>query len=144
MADTFNKKEREKKKRKKQEAKAARREQKKAGDLPKANQIMYVDEFGNFSETPPDPRERTKIRAEDIRVSVPSDSELEAVEVFHTGRVKFFNEEKGYGFILDDVSGQSLFVHAKSLIEPIGEGDKVQYELGKGPKGPVAIEVKLR
>ncbi|RMG62872.1 MAG: cold shock domain-containing protein [Bacteroidetes bacterium] len=144
MADTFSKKEREKKKRRKKEAKAARRELKKSGELTQTSDIMYVDEFGHFTETPPDPKAKTKIRLEDIRVSVPKDEELEAEESLHTGRVKFFNEEKGYGFILDDVSGQSLFVHAKNLIEPIIEGNQVQYEMGNGPKGPVAVEVKLR
>jgi cold shock CspA family protein len=145
MGDTFSKKEREKKKRKKKEAKAARREQKRDEDSEdKGIPIMYVDEFGNFTETKPDPKEKTKIRKEDIRVSVPKDSEIEQEDVIRTGRVKFFNDEKGYGFILDDISGESYFAHANNLIEPIAEGNQVQFEIGTGPKGPMAIEVKLR
>jgi cold shock CspA family protein len=144
MADTFSKKEREKKKRKKQEAKVARREQKKTDPGEKSNQIMFVDEFGNFTETPPDPKQKTKIRKEDIRVSVPKDDELEAEDSLRTGRVKFFNDEKGYGFIVDDRTGESYFAHANNLIEEIVEGNQVEFELGSGPKGPMAIGVKLQ
>lgn len=142
MADSVNKKEREKKRRKTKEDKAERREYKKA-HAEKGNQIMYLDEFGNFTSTPPDPKQKSKIRKEEIEVSTPKKEDMDEVDTVRSGRVKFFNHEKGYGFILDDVTGESYFAHANNLIEEITENDRVNFELGSGPKGPVALQVSL-
>ena len=142
MADSFNKKSREKKKRKKKEEKAEKREQRKAEES-KGNQIVYIDEFGNFTSTPPHLQDRTKVKKEDIEISVPKKSELEDQDFSRNGRVKFFNAEKGYGFILDDLTGESYFAHANNLIDEIAERDRVVFEVGSGPKGPVALEVRL-
>ena len=60
-----------------------------------------------------------------------------------TGKVKFFNESKGYGFILDDESGKDYFVHITDLIDRINEGDEVTFELQEGKKGLNAVKVKL-
>jgi len=54
-----------------------------------------------------------------------------------------YNTSKGYGFIRDLSSNQSVFVHANSLLESIKENDKVIFEIGKGAKGPAAMKVKL-
>lgn len=59
------------------------------------------------------------------------------------GTVKFFNESKGYGFIVPDDGGKDIFVHAKGLIDEIAEGDKVSYTTEEGRKGLNAIEVVL-
>lgn len=59
-----------------------------------------------------------------------------------TGKVKFYNMSKGFGFIKED-SGVEVFVHASSLKERIREGDLVQFELENGEKGPNAINVKV-
>ena len=59
-----------------------------------------------------------------------------------TGTVKFFNESKGFGFILDDESNTDIFVHASGLVDQIRENDKVEYEVEQGKKGPVAVNVK--
>ena len=61
----------------------------------------------------------------------------------HKGQVKFFNEEKGYGFIIDMETRESIFVHANSLEAPIQESDKVSFEIEMGAKGPNAINVKM-
>lgn len=59
-----------------------------------------------------------------------------------TGTVKFFNSEKGFGFITPDSGGKDLFVHTSALGGcTINEGDKVQYKVGQGKKGPCAEEV---
>ena len=59
------------------------------------------------------------------------------------GTVKFFNDEKGYGFIKDDESSKDVFVHKTGLIDRIRENDKVEFEVEDGQKGPNAVQVKL-
>ncbi|MFM2338457.1 MAG: hypothetical protein RL115_1650 [Bacteroidota bacterium] len=58
------------------------------------------------------------------------------------GTVKFFNTEKGFGFIKGD-DGQEYFVHKSGLIDEIQQGDAVEFELQDGKKGLVAVSVKL-
>jgi CspA family cold shock protein len=59
------------------------------------------------------------------------------------GKVKFFNESKGFGFIKDTDSEKEYFVHASGLIDRIKEGDEVTFELQEGKKGLNAANVKL-
>jgi len=67
------------------------------------------------------------------------------VEDVSTGTVKWFNAQKGYGFIVPDDGGDDLFVHHSEInIEgyaSLDEGQKVQFEIGQGKKGPCAINV---
>ena len=141
--ETYNKKEKEKKKQKKREEKQRKKEERKAnsegGGLD--NMIAYVDEFGNITDTPPDQQQKTKIKAEDIELGVPKREEA-ADDGIHTGKVSFFNDSKGYGFIRDSESQESYFVHVNGLMQEVAEGDKVEFELEKGQKGMNAIKVK--
>ncbi len=59
------------------------------------------------------------------------------------GKVKFFNESKGYGFIKDMESENEYFVHVSGLIDEIREDDEVTFELREGKKGMNAVNVKL-
>jgi CspA family cold shock protein len=59
-----------------------------------------------------------------------------------TGTVKFFNEDKGFGFINDEESNKDVFVHKSALTERIRENDHVSFEIEDTPKGPSAINVK--
>jgi CspA family cold shock protein len=60
-----------------------------------------------------------------------------------TGTVKFFNEEKGFGFIIPDDGGNDLFVHVSAVERgTLSKDDKVTFEIGEGNKGPCAIDVK--
>jgi len=58
-----------------------------------------------------------------------------------TGTVKFFNHEKGWGFISPDDGEKDLFVHHSGIKQPVDEGDKVNYEVEDSPKGPHAVNV---
>lgn len=60
-----------------------------------------------------------------------------------TGKVKFFNTSKGFGFIKDDQSNEEYFVHASGLIDQIKDEDEVNFELQEGKKGLNAVKVKL-
>jgi CspA family cold shock protein len=57
------------------------------------------------------------------------------------GTVKFFNEEKGFGFIIPKNGGREIFVHASGVSESIRENDEVRYEVAEGKKGPSAVNV---
>jgi len=57
------------------------------------------------------------------------------------GTVKFFNEEKGFGFITPNNGGDEVFVHASGLSESIRQDDAVRYDIEEGRKGPNAVNV---
>ena len=62
----------------------------------------------------------------------------------NTGKVKFFNSSKGYGFIVDDETGDDVFVHVTSLNGlKINEGDKVEYVVEEGERGKTATNIQL-
>ena len=60
-----------------------------------------------------------------------------------TGKVKFFNETKGFGFIVEDGTNEEHFVHVSGLIDEIKEDDSVEFELKEGKKGMNAVDVKV-
>lgn len=59
------------------------------------------------------------------------------------GTVKFFNEEKGFGFIKDTESGKEFFVHVTGLVDKVKEDDEVSFDLAEGRKGTIAVNVKV-
>lgn len=61
-----------------------------------------------------------------------------------TGKVKFFNQQKGFGFILDDETGKDVFVHATGLVDKIKDDDDVEFEIVDDKRGPKAVNVKLK
>ena len=61
----------------------------------------------------------------------------------NTGTVKFFSTSKGYGFIRDLETQDSVFVHINEFQDDIMEGNTVNFEVEKGLKGPAAVRVKL-
>jgi len=142
--ETFGKKEREKKKAKKRKEKEeARLARKESGKSSFDDMIAYVDENGQIVDTPPDPTVKKEvIKAEDIVLGIPQKEDTEE-DVVRTGIVSFFNHDKGYGFIKDSNSNDSMFVHINNVTEEINEGNKVTFEVQPGLKGPEAAKVKV-
>ncbi len=146
MSETWNKKEREKKKQQNKKEKAERKQerQERAKDGNNLESMMaYLDENGNLSSKPPDPRKKIVINVEDIEIGVPKHAPLNPEDLIRKGIVTFFNDSKGYGFIKDLETQESLFVHINSLTEPIKENNKVIFEVEMGPKGANAVNVKM-
>ncbi|HET6243655.1 MAG: cold shock domain-containing protein [Bacteroidetes bacterium] len=59
-----------------------------------------------------------------------------------TGKVKFYNETKGFGFIVADDTNEEIFVHASGLLDEIRQNDEVSFDITEGKKGVNAINVK--
>jgi CspA family cold shock protein len=59
------------------------------------------------------------------------------------GIVKFFNETKGFGFIIDSDTGKEYFTHVSGLVDKVKENDEVEFNLEEGRKGLNAVNVKL-
>jgi cold shock CspA family protein len=140
---TYNKKENEKKRLKKRLEKQQKKEERKSNPQGGGfeSMIAYVDENGNITDTSPDPSKKVKIDASSIEVSIRK-KEKEDVITVRTGRVEFFDDRKGFGFIKESDSQMKYFVHANGLLENIQEGDNVTFELERGFKGMNCIQVK--
>lgn len=143
--ETFNKKEvrnkKEKKRKDKEKKRLAKKDSTKGGSLD--DMIAYVDENGMLSSTPPDPTKKTEVKLEDIAISVPNRESVEEIDPIRKGVVTFFNDSKGYGFIRDTETNESVFVHIKDLAEPIKQDNLVTFEVVAGQKGPAAVKVAL-
>ena len=144
--ETFNKKEKEKKRLKKKKDKEEKKEERKAhSDKGKSmdEMLAYVDADGNISSTPPDPLKRSVIKSEDIQIGISRQEPVDPADLIKKGTVTFFNDSKGYGFIKDHDTQDSVFVHINGLVDRIKEGDKVTFETEMGQKGMNAVKVKL-
>ncbi|MFY8033838.1 MAG: cold-shock protein [Flexibacteraceae bacterium] len=60
-----------------------------------------------------------------------------------TGIVKFFNETKGFGFIVADDNNRDVFVHVSNLSAPLNQNDRVSFEIVEGKKGQQAVNVTV-
>ena len=143
--ESFNKKEVRKKKEKKRQDKVkkriARKDIDKKGGLD--DMMAYVDENGRLTNTPPDPASKKKTKAEDIEISIPRQDPNDKPDPIRRGRLTFYNDSKGYGFIRDAETQDSVFVHVNEFQDDIMEGNMVSFEVEKGQKGPAAVRVKL-
>lgn len=140
--ETYNKKEKEKLRLKKRKDKLEKMNERKANPTSGGldSMIAYVDENGHISDTPPTTIKR-KIDASTIEISIPKRIDDE-VPSEHKGRIDFFNDQKGFGFIKEHETNEKYFVHVNGLIDRIQEGDVVTFELERGMKGMNAIKVK--
>lgn|SRR6478609_2809062 len=144
--ETFSKQETEKRKAQKRKEKEQRKEERKAKSKSGSNledMLAYVDENGNITSTPPDPnKKKNNINVDDIVIGARNNVADNPADAFRKGKIMFFNESKGYGFIKDLQSQESIFVHINQLTEAVRENDKVTFEVERGPKGYSAVRVK--
>src|ERR1700749_682309 len=112
-SDTFNKRENEKKRLQKRQEKEQRKEERKANKESKSfeDMIAYVDENGNFTSTPPDQTKKRIIKESDIDLSAKNKGGAASVDSKRKGIVKFFEKDKGYGFIKDSETQEEFFFH---------------------------------
>ena len=141
--ETYSKKDKEKNKQKKRQDKLLKKEERKTtskgGSLE--SMMAYVDEYGNITDEPIDPKMRKAVSAESIEIGVQRKEE-EPEEKVRKGKVAFFNTSKGYGFIKDQLTQETIFVHINGLIDSISENDNVTFDRMKGHKGWNAVKVK--
>ena len=141
MTITKKRKKKEKKRLDKEKKRLARKDGDKKSSLD--DMIAYVDENGMLTDTPPDPATKKKTKAEDIEVSIPKMDDSMKADPIRKGKLTFFNDSKGYGFIRDLDTQASVFVHVNEFQDDIMEGNTVTFEVEKGLKGPAAVRVKL-
>ena len=141
---TVGKRENEKKRLAKREEKLKRKEERKlsgkAGGFD--DMIAYVDENGMITSTPPEENApKREINADEIIISTPKKEDEEPVIL--RGRVEFFNEARGFGFIKDLSGAEKYFFHVNSLTVSIRENDIVTFDLERGAKGMNAVNISL-
>lgn len=141
---SFNKKAKEEKKSKKKQDKIAKKidRKSKSTDGSLESMMAYIDENGNITDTPPDPKKKkVEISLDSIEIGVPK-REKEEIDPNRKGKVSYFDSSKGYGFIIDSENEEKYFVHVSGLIDSVSENDKVTFELEQGMKGINAVRVK--
>lgn len=142
MAISFNKKELEKKKQTKRLEKQKRKEERKAnGNSSFEDMIAYVDENGMITDTPPDMTKKNEVDVETIAISTPKKEDIEPAVL--RGRVEYFNNEKGYGFIKNVETTDKYFFHVSNAPASIEEGNMVTFELERGQKGMNAVRISF-
>lgn len=140
---TVGKRENEKKRLAKREEKQKRKEERKSsGKDSLDDMIAYVDENGMITSTPPEDSVKKKvIKAEEIIIATPKKEETEPVIL--RGRVEFFNEARGFGFIKDLSGVEKYFFHVNNVVGTISENNIVNFDLERGVKGMNAVNICL-
>lgn len=143
MGESFAKKEKAKKKAKSKQDKALKmKERKENNNKGKSLEDMmaYLDEDGNLTSTPPDIKKKKEISLDEIQLGAAPIIDEPAGP--STGTISFFNEAKGYGFIIEEKTRENIFVHSNQLAQPVKERDRVSFEKERTDRGYNAINVK--
>ena len=140
---SFTKRDLEKKKQEKRLAKQQKKEERRSnGTSSFEDMIAYVDENGMITSTPPaENTPKEEIKLEEIVISTPKKDKEEPV--IRRGRIEFFNESKGFGFIKDLSGVEKYFFHISSAPDTIAEGDKVTFEIERGTRGLAAVRISI-
>ena len=142
-ANSFHKNEIEKNKQQKKKEKQQRKEERKLqGTSSFEDMIAYVDANGMIVDEPPIPVKHDEIAIEDIEISIPRKEVTEEVGD-PTGRVDFYDESRGFGFIKEQHSVNKYFFHKSNAESGIQEDHQVTFRLERGPKGMNAVDVKI-
>lgn len=142
-SNSFHKKEIEKNKQQKKKEKLQRKEERKQQGVSSfEDMIAYVDANGMIVDEPPTPAKKDEIAVEDIEISVPR-KEFEEELGEPTGRVDFFDESRGFGFIKEKDSVNKYFFHKSNAESGIHEDQMVTFRLERGLKGMNAVDVKI-
>lgn len=140
--ETFNKRSKEQKRLKQRQDKREKMEERKlnAKKGKSLDEMMaYIDENGNISDTPPDPKRKKSFSVDEIQISIPPGNQRDTVR---SGRIDFFNDEKGFGFIIDDTTNQKIFFHVSNVADQIEANDRVQFDTQPGNRGMEAVQIK--
>lgn len=138
MADTFRKKSLQQKKAKKKLDKLERREERKTNNnkgKSMEEMTVYLDENGNLTDVHPDLQVANPIKRNHNHVERSKDTTV------FTGTVALFFDDKGYGFITDDLSKTNIFLHQNNLKSSVVPKDRVSYKKEKTSKGFAAYDV---
>ncbi|MCD7935982.1 MAG: cold shock domain-containing protein [Tannerellaceae bacterium] len=141
----MSKRDNEKKRETKRLEKQKRKEERKLSNNKGAaleDMFMYVDENGQLTDTPPELRKKEDIDLESIVISTPKKTEEEENPV-HKGRIEYFNESKGFGFVKELASVNKYFFHISNAKVEIKEGNIVFFELERGPKDMNAVNLRF-
>ena len=107
-----------------------------------ASMIAYVDENGMITSTPPAENvKKEEINPDEIIIATPKKEDEEPVIL--RGRVEFFNEARGFGFIKDLAGVDKYFFHVNNVVGNISEGNIVTFDLERGVKGMNAVNICL-
>lgn len=142
--ETFNKRAKEQKRLKERQEKREKMQERKLNGgkaTSLEDMLAYVDENGNITDKAPDPKQRKLFRAEDIRIAIPAGNIRQAS---HTGRLQFFDTEKGFGFIIDNVTQERVFVHHSNLDFTVALNDLLEYDLQHGDRGAAAVNISKK
>jgi cold shock protein len=144
MSESFSKKEKAKQKAKLRQDKAQKmidRKQNATKGKSLEDMMAYVDENGNITNTPPVPGKRKEYTLEEIS-ALGQVNQIDD-DTPKTGVVNYYNAEKGFGFIIENGSGEKLFMHKNNMLSDVKENDKVTFETERTVKGNSAVNVKL-
>ncbi|MDD2299713.1 MAG: cold shock domain-containing protein [Fermentimonas sp.] len=141
-SNSFSKREIEKNKQQKRKEKQQRREARKLQPSDTfEDMIAYVDANGVITDERPETNLVDQIELEDIEISIPPKEVEEKGEP--SGRVDYYDEAKGFGFIKDSYGQNKYFFHKSNAEYGIGENDLVTFRLERGPRGMNAVDVKM-
>lgn len=104
--------------------------------------LAYVDEDGNLSDTPPDPKNRKEISLDSIQLGAAPERGQEENDTPRTGTISSFFHDKGFGFIKVPGANEQVFVHTNAINYPANAGDLVTFEVEQTPKGLAAKNVR--
>ena len=140
---TTSKRDREKLKEQKRKEKQQRKEERQSsGPSSFEDMIAYVDENGMITSTPPAENiKKEEINLDEIIIATPKKEDEEPVIL--RGRVEFFNEARGFGFIKDLAGVDKYFFHVNNVVGNISEGNIVTFDLERGVKGMNAVNICL-